>query len=329
MREKLSQVSYTSADTVPIKMLVHQDTVIGMETGMLIPTHIQLVLTNQCNLMCPFCSYGKVDRKLSLTLPEVIRVLDNFKQLGSEAVTITGGGEPTLYPEFDRTVQAAVNMDYSVGLITNGTVLDRVDPRGLNQMVWSRVSCSDHWDCDKYQAGVRRAVEMAPVPDWGMSYVVGCGATFRIDNFVKCVRLANELGMKYVRVVSDLTYPEKATSMEVVRQVLAINDVDDSIVIYQGRKNTPAGHPRCWISLIKPYIGADGGIYPCCAVQYAKEELSFTTPKDMRMGTIEDIDDIWDEQKPFDGSKCVRCHYHQYNTTWNQLKQGIDHAEFI
>ena len=327
--EKISLLSYTSADTPPIKMLTHQDTIIGMETGMLIPTHIQLVLTNQCNLLCPFCSYGKVDRKLSLTLKEIVRILDEFKQLGSKAVTITGGGEPTLYPYFDQVLQAALDMEYDTGLCTNGTLLDKVDAKGLNQMVWVRVSCSDHWSYDKYQAAVRQTIADAPTPDWGMSYVVGSSVTFNPDNFIRCIKMANELGMKYARVISDLTYLEDATSMETAKQVLVGAGVDDSIIIYQGRKNTPAGHPKCWISLIKPYIGADGGIYPCCAVQYAKKELSFNTPKDMRMGTIDEIDEIWDAQVPFDGSKCVRCHYHQYNTTWNQLKQGVDHAEFI
>lgn len=314
---------------MPIKMLIHPDTALALEMEHIYPTHIQLVLTNRCNLLCPFCSYSAVDRKLELTLAEITKTLQDFADQGAIAVTITGGGEPTLHPDFNAVVDAALDMDYAVGMITNGTLLERVRTTVLSQLVWCRISCSDHWDYDKYQKGVRTAVMAAPDADWGMSYVVGCGADFKLANLVACVRMANELEMKYVRVVSDLTHPDKATSMEVVAHVLAINDVDDSRVIYQGRKNTTPGFKQCWCSLVKPYIGADGGIYPCCGVQYAEEEISFNTPVAMRMGTIEDIKTIWNAQTPYNGSKCVRCHYHQYNTVWNQLKQGVDHADFI
>jgi len=39
--------------------------------------------------------------------------------------------------------------------------------------------------------------------------------------------------------------------------------------------------------------------------------------------------DIWNEQKPYDGSRCVRCHYHQSNQVLGLLMAGIDHADFI
>ncbi len=327
--DKASAVSYTAADTLPIKILIHPDTRVAMETGKIIPTHIQLVLTNKCNLLCPFCSYGAVDRKLELTWGELHSTLIDFANLGAEAVTITGGGEPTLHPEFNEVVEDALDLNYKVGMITNGTMLGKVDPAGLNQMVWCRISCSDHWDCSKYADGVKLARRGAPAPDWGMSYVVLNGGEFKPDNLIACVRLTLELDFVYVRVVSDLTHPENATHMDEVRRVLADAGVDDGIVIYQGRKNTTPGFKQCWISLVKPYIGADGGVYPCCGVQYAEKEISFDTPASMRMGTIQDIRRIWAQQKPFDGSQCVRCHYHQYNVIWNQLKQGINHAEFI
>ena len=324
-----SSASYLSADTLPVKMLTHPDTKAAMLTDKLIPTHIQLVLTNKCNLLCPFCSYGAVDRKLELSKSELRSVLCDFANLGSDAVTITGGGEPTLHPQFNAIINEALDLYYKVGMITNGTNWNGIDLSGIDQMVWCRVSCSDYWDHEKYLDKLGKVVEKAPKTDWGMSYVVLNNGEFKPDNFAQCIKFAYEYGFKYVRVVSDLTHPDKATHMDEVKLVLVRAGVDDSIVIYQGRKNTTPGFKQCWISLIKPYIGADGEIYPCCGVQYAEDVVSFNTPKSMRMGNISDIRSIWAKQVPFDGSKCVRCHYHQYNTVWGMLKQGIHHAEFI
>ena len=325
----ISLVSYTAADTLPIKMLIHPDTKTGMDEGVLIPTHIQLALTNKCNLLCPFCSYGKVDRGFKLGKKRIRDLLVTFSDLGTRAVTVTGGGEPTLHPHFNYTLDLANWLAMETGLITNGTLLDRVDPKPLNMLRWCRVSCSDYWDYDKYANIVKKVRDKAYDPDWGMSYVVLAGEKHRPYNFMKCIQLANTLGFKYVRVVADLTCPEQTPQMEELQAFLKIHDVDVSRVIYQGRKNTTKGFRQCWISLIKPYIGADGGVYPCCAVQYAKDPVSFDTPVDMRMGTLGDVSAIWEKQEPFDGSVCVRCHYHQYNTVWGVLKQGVDHAEFI
>jgi len=323
-------VWYTAADTYPIKLLVHPDIQELVESGWITPTHIQLALTNKCNLLCPFCSYGKVDRELELTLAEVVELLDRFSVLGTSAITVTGGGEPTLHPDFNTIIkEAADTYGYALGLITNGTCLGQVTGKSFGSLVWCRVSCSDYWDYRVHAHHVRERVEDYPDVDWGLSYVVGGVGVFKLTNFLRCVDLANMTGMKYVRVVADLTDPETAMPMEAVKEMLDMNGVGDDLVIYQGRKNTTRGFKECWTSLVKPYIGADGGVYPCCGVQYAEEEVSYTTPVGMRMGKICDIVDIWNEQKPYDGSRCVRCHYHQSNQVLGLLMAGIDHADFI
>lgn len=85
------------------------------------PVCIELHLTNLCNLNCDWC----IDRKIradqaSIPLPTLIRLLDCIR--GSNiGITIEGGGEPTLHPNFDEFVIACHERNINVGLITNGT----------------------------------------------------------------------------------------------------------------------------------------------------------------------------------------------------------------
>ena len=67
----------------------------------------------------------------------------------------------------------------------------------------------------------------------------------------------------------------KIVAAEADEAVLREMDVDDKIVIYQGRKKFSRGSAKCLISLIKPLIGSDGNVYPCCGVQYALADSSF------------------------------------------------------
>ena len=72
------------------------------------------------------------------------------------------------------------------------------------------------------------------------------------------------------------------------------------------RPDTPksdftAGVKQCWVSLLKPVIGADGRIYPC------------SERCDLSIG--DDLLKIYTKQKPFDGSKCEYC----YNSGLNEM----------
>ena len=66
------------------------------------PLHLEIDLTNACNHRCEFCVWSDLLSKDKSTLPYdlVIKVLDNIKDLGTKAITWTGGGEPLLHKRF-------------------------------------------------------------------------------------------------------------------------------------------------------------------------------------------------------------------------------------
>ena len=81
--------------------------------------------------------------------------------------------------------------------------------------------------------------------------------------------------------------------------------------------------------MLKPVISADGGIYPCCGVQYAQDPPGRDMVELMLMGTLDDIDRIWKDQITFDGSVCTRCYYDDYNSALDLLTMSLSHKEFV
>jgi hypothetical protein len=76
-------------------------------------------------------------------------------------------------------------------------------------------------------------------------------------------------------------------------------------------------------------VGADGGIYPCCGVQYAQDPPGRDLISGMLMGGITDINRIWENQRHFDGAVCARCYYDNYNAALSLLSTDLSHEEFV
>ena len=163
--------------------------------------------------------------------------------------------------------------------------------------------------------------------DFAFSYVVT--DKLDIENLAAFIRFANAYNFTHVRVVSDLLNLEGVGSMDFVKYALAGMSVDLSRVVFQGRKEYNPGQKKCLISLLKPNIGADGFIYPCGGVQYAQKDMALDYAKTMRLGAVNDIMKIYEDQAHFDGSVCSRCYYSEYNEVLELLMSEMKHESFV
>jgi MoaA/NifB/PqqE/SkfB family radical SAM enzyme len=57
--------------------------------------------------------------------------ISQFHQIGLSGVEFTGGGEPTLHPQFNEIVEFCYDIGLKVGLCTNGAKLDKVKKLGI------------------------------------------------------------------------------------------------------------------------------------------------------------------------------------------------------
>ena len=319
--------SYTAADTFPTKLIQNKKVI--NKSNKIIPYHIQLYPTNICNLNCKFCSCANRNKKDTLSLDSIHKALISAWKLDCKAVTISGGGEPTLHPQINEIIQKITELKMKVGITTNGVTLENITIENLNNNVtWLRISHSDsrEWT-NNYQEKIANIVKKCPSLDWGFSYVITNDINYEMLKNI--VDFSNKNNAAYVRIVSDLLNLNYVDDMSNIKEYLCSHNVDDSIVIYQGRKNYQPGVEKCLISLLKPVLNADGYIYACCGLQYSRAQPSLDLDNNLAMGKVEDLYDIYYNQKYFNGKDCSKCYYNDYNFILNKLTTKLKHEDFL
>ena len=306
---------------MPVKMIQDDKLLSYIRDGFIPPVHVQLTPTNVCNLKCSFCSCGSRDQSTEMGLGQLTNIMAKLASYGCKSVTITGGGEPLMHPKINDLVYFLHDeLKLKLGLVTNGTRFERFNQ--YDGLTWCRISGSDErepdWD------GIESGVNQGNRVDWAFSYVVTKKPNW--ERIQRIVDFANSFKFTHVRLVRDLL-DVKAVSKHMTAAKKKLTN--DGLVIYQDRISSVKGQKQCFISLLKPVIGADGGIYPCCGIQYAYNPPSKDLAKEHRMGMAVEISQIWENQRHYDGSKCQTCYYDDYNSLISIVKSDIKHKEFI
>jgi len=317
--------SYTAASGgFPIKIFKNLDLISAILNHKVIkPIHIQLNPTNKCNLSCSFCSCSERDRSLQLSKERLNKIFTSFSILGCRSVTITGGGEPLMLKDLPWLVNESIKLGIAVGLVTNGYLLKKEHNKTLESTTWVRISVSDESDWDKLSHSIKPLIGVST--DWSFSYVVSENPNMR--TLSDAIKFANEHNFTHVRVVNDILKP--VTNLTGLRMAIVESGVNDKLVVWQDRQSYTTGAKRCLISLMKPVVGADGFIYPCCGTQYAQSPPDRDYGKSMRMGVIDNIGEMWSKQAHYDGSNCMKCYYSNYNDSLSGLIDEIDHHLFV
>jgi hypothetical protein len=318
--------SYTSANALPIKIFKDKELMRSMiEDKKIIPTHVQLVPTNRCNQNCTYCSFKGSDKHLELSKKELGDIVDTVARLGTKAITVTGGGEPLIHPDINWLIPYIRSKGMKVGLVSNGKQLDLLNPDNINYLTWYRISFDTNRKLDDtFISNLDKVVSHNSGCDLAFSYVITKKTNW--SDLRRLINYTNDNGFSHLRIVEDIFNPG-IMSIDELKD--ATKDLDTSKVIYQGKKEFTNGDKDCWISLIKPFIGADGYVYPCCGITYAHKDEQGVEPKSMRMGHWSQLADIISNQQNFKGSGCDKCYYPEYNAILSVLRNDIKHEEFI
>lgn len=321
------KTSYSAASALPSKILRNPDLIREiMSTRKIPPIHVQFIPTNRCNLKCTFCSCSAVDRKTELPFDVAEKIIEKLAKLGTKSVTITGGGEPLLYPRIGHLISTFYNAGIQIGFVTNGTLLSpKLD--FLKYVTWCRISHDDYRPFSgDYAVGIRRTVLHYPNVDWALSYVVSIKPNY--ENIQKAIEFTNDYNLTHIRIVADLLNFQ-IVEIPKVQIYLRENGVDDRRAIYQSR-NAPTQGDNCFICYLKPLIGPDAKVYTCCGVQYALDNPTKNLPPELCIGDALDIDKIYaGSDKAFNGRICRRCYYQDYNTALEALLADIAHENFL
>jgi MoaA/NifB/PqqE/SkfB family radical SAM enzyme len=95
------------------------------------PILAHIIPMRRCNLACAYCNEYD-DTSKPVPLEEMFRRIDKLAQLGTTAITISGG-EPLLHPDLEQIIRRIRRHGAIATLITNGYLLTRERIKSLNK----------------------------------------------------------------------------------------------------------------------------------------------------------------------------------------------------
>ena len=300
----------------------------------LYPVSVEMTLTNQCNLNCVYCSDNDLrkrqGKKQALCYEVVEELFSDLAKGGTKGIVLEGGGEPTLYPEFEWVVRFAKDKGLGVGLITNGTAT--LNPELVREFEWIRVSLDASTSkeymelkgVDCFENVVNHISHYAKYCDTvGVGYVVTNNNISQIETLVMRIR---ESGAAYIQlrpvVDSEELYP-----YDVDLSFLKCYQNHRFAVILDGMKENAKpgnGGLPCKAHSLTSVISGDGSVYLCGRLNIYR----WLRP----IGNINDggFRDIWqgDERKKqaemvkdkeFCKRNCPQCRITKFNELLDRL----------
>jgi hypothetical protein len=213
------------------------------------PLSVNLDLTTACNYACDHCVDADILNKgVRFDLDQVFESLSLMTARGLRTVIVIGGGEPTVHPRFAAAIRHIKSLGLSVGLVTNGSRLDRVREvaEEFTAGDWIRLSLDSGRDgtfqamhrprkpitLEQICAGVAGIKGCNPQLSIGFSFIVtwrGCTANDtsiheNLNEMVDAARLAKASGFDYISYKPFLVRLE-ANNAEVV----TLNDAQSTL----------------------------------------------------------------------------------------------------
>lgn len=257
---------YTSTG---IKFWLHQEQMWNYRNdnpNSIISTHISP--EGACLLKCSYCSVAKRNKHERIRLDIIKDYVVRLKDRGLKACILTGGGESTLYPQFNELVTwLNDDMDLEIALITNGIV--KVDQEILDRFTWVRVSINEfpNWQ--------NRIVIPKIKGILGFSVVYAGQSIIFFDEVAK---LADKLDAKYVRILPNclLDGEELLKEHRFIEKLLAV--LGDEKFFHQFKiHKLPEGIDICHQAYFRPYLSEVGGgtVFPCDSISLTDKFARF------------------------------------------------------
>ena len=251
---------------------------------------------------------------------EVVRMLRYFRDLGTEAFTLSGGGEPTLHPEIERIIWCAYKMGFDLGIVTNGLRwAEHINsPKRMNTaLTWARMSVVN--TSGDYDIGlIRRFAFNLSQVDVGVSFVVSEDVCVEQAEKI-CELVENTDNITHIKFTQD----SYCLDRKHMAKIEHCKDITDK-AYFLFRDIRERGSKKCRVALLKPLIDAAGNVYPCCDVQHAIDD-HHEVPEKFKMCH-------WSEFASaisFDGSGCEKCYYGVYNKFLDELFTRSKHDKFL
>ncbi len=333
----------------PLKVFHHRDRIDALRRGdQPAPAQVQLIITNRCNSRCKFCAYrmlGYTSNQLfnaadQLDYAKVVEILDDCVDLDVRAVQITGGGEPTIHPQFTEIVADVLERGLDLALVTNGNAVPEAAIPMLARAAWVRFSL-DAGNEATYRSlrGVSESVfrrtwkniDRVVVEKYHQQtdVIIGIGFVVTRENFDEVITAtedARDAGVDNIRLSAvfqndgadyfDAIHPEAITLCREAKKLetptfKVFNNFDHRF------EDLELAHPDytfCGVQHFNTYVGADLQVYRCCVQAYNRRGLVGSI-RDQRFADLWQSNEKRDNFAAFDARGCEWCMFNDKNRT--------------
>lgn len=297
----------------------------AIEDGIIRPAHIKLYPTNRCNAACSYCTFKKRSRAEELSTAELLEIAGHFQALGARAITLVGGGEPTMHPGLPAFLKRCREVEVQVGLTTNGLIYTRQEKilQENGYLVWVRLSVPELAEDGSAPKRVKLLAANLPDVDLGVSLVVtGRQSLETVRPIAETVeKLAN---VHYFRLVEDVASGAAEKLQSLAAELAAFSK---TVCVRADFNTARPWQGPCLVSKLRPNIAADGYVYPCCYADGAggREALTFDLPPEFRMAHWRDFNL---DTPPFE-ARCAHCHLRLENEILAGLLSPMAHECFL
>jgi len=305
----MTELKYTSTY---YKFLKHPDQLKSYCEGTgrtIISTHISP--EGSCNLGCHYCSVSRRDTHERIELGVIQDYITMLSFRGLKAVIITGGGEPTLYPEFDELVRWIHSRELKIALITNGTCKNVL----WDLFTWVRISLNN--------------LDKVYFPK--IKGTLGCSIIYTgqsLGYFKEVERLIKGTDVEYVRVVPDCRGNQKELIKNHLRIDEILKELNNNIFFHQHKLHRTPEANVCHQAYFRPYLSeVNGGtVFPCDSLVLNNSSRHFTS--DYAICKAEDILNFMDgkiKMKFNPINKCSGCVFTNTVDVLNAIKMPMTH----
>lgn len=338
------------------------------EGGVPTPVNLEVDLSNRCSLGCEWCHFaythtrGPLKGKIVLDgklpggdLMDTALAFSFLEQIAGKDISVswTGGGEPTLHPDFDKIIAHAHSLGIRQGIYTHGGHIDLLRAELLKSALdWVYVSLDEsdresykaHKGVDRFEAacdGIRNLAQAEGPATIGVGMLV---TQANYQHGKRSMELARSLGADYVQfrptVMYEQTHPDApaentAWLTEALDALAPLQGAypdftvmldRDRFVMYQEWDSANRGYSTCWWSGLQSVVTPNGNMWTCVNKREHPAAL---------IGCIADesFDDIW-ARRPLAkvNADCrVMCRGHLPNRTIEQIMTARDqpHSAFV
>lgn len=353
----------------PSKVLAHEELLRKFVAGEEIrPIHMRIGIMGACNMRCNFCNFHSPNEenfydlfsfKDMIPTDAAVRLMRQFAGTGGRAVTFCGSGECTIHPGYTAICRAAHDEGLRLGLITNGSRLNRPDMAqcvaathtwvriGMNagtERTFTETTKDKEATFSTFLETPRRLRDTAADPDFrvGFNFVITERNHLEIH---EAARIARDSGAHYVRFEPEFYSAMGHESIhgvmdrvnEALQDVAALSTDQFEVSIpkldrgpMDQAEAVEGDFDRCHYSRFVTAVGADGNLYPCPQVHLNSRYLIGNVLTDGYQEVLEGGPRAeWESQNPLRTDLCKTCFYRPQNELLEWLKRGRVHLDEV